>query len=189
MTSPTLPPTNEAEAAFNERIEAVTESIRKYHDYIEGYLYQLTRHTQDAENLAQEVWIYVLTHFKDEQIGSLALIRRKAYHLFIDHYRKNIRRNEVDTEEMPEPTSYVSQEAYTDAEETALRDKFWSEYPDVALSNQQKEVFWLHARYGFTYKEISKQTGVAHSTISDWVGTARERLIEANTIKPVGFTK
>ncbi|MEO5958786.1 MAG: sigma factor-like helix-turn-helix DNA-binding protein, partial [Opitutaceae bacterium] len=44
------------------------------------------------------------------------------------------------------------------------------------LTAPQKQVLWLHARYGFTYKEIETRLGIPASTIGDWIALGRERL-------------
>ena len=68
----------------------------------------------------------------------------------------------------------MTPDAYTDAEEIALKEKFWSEYPGIHLTGEQKEVLWLHARYGFTFAEIEEKTGVSSSTACDWVAHGRD---------------
>lgn len=167
----------EAEAVFARRLELVSEAVDLYHEYLQGYLYRLTSQWQDAENLLQDLWQHVLLHFPEGHIRQLGILRRKAWQIFVDFHRSRKRRGEVLAEEMPEPeTSTVSQEAYTQAEEKALRSSFWNGFPGIDLTDQQKEAVWMHARYGFTYKEIEERLGVPSSTVCDWVALARERL-------------
>jgi DNA-directed RNA polymerase specialized sigma24 family protein len=171
------PSPRSAEAAFERRMTAVTASVENYHTYLLDYLFRLTRQRQDAENLLQDLWRHVLLHFEESKISSFPLLRRKAYQLFIDHYRRQSRRGEVLSEETPEvavqPNHFA---AFTDAEEVALRRKFWAEYPTVDLTEPQKEALWLHARYGFTCKEIEQRLGVPSSTVGDWIALGRRRL-------------
>ncbi|MFD2257707.1 RNA polymerase sigma factor [Luteolibacter algae] len=176
MEYPETANTKEArEAVFERRKVAVKQSIDEYHGYLQNYLYGLTRQWQDAENLLQDLWQYVLLRFKEDQIGSLPLLRKKAYQLFIDHYRRMVRRGETLSDSPPEPvTRPMTPDAYTDAEEIALKEKFWSEYPGIDLTEEQKEVLWLHARYGFTFAEIEEKTGVSSSTACDWVAHGRD---------------
>ncbi|PTX94749.1 hypothetical protein DB346_22315 [Verrucomicrobia bacterium LW23] len=151
-----------------------------YHAYLQDYLYRLTRQWQDAENLLQDLWSHVLLHFDEDKIHCLPLLRRKAYQLFIDHYRRQIRRAEVTTDELPEiPVQPSRFAASTEAEESALMKRFWAEYPGVELTGQQKEAIWLHARHGFTYKEIEERTGIPSSTVGDWIALARRKLADA----------
>ena len=179
MTAHTKSP-GPAEAAFDRRMASVAQSVESYHAYLLDYLYRMTRQRQDAENLLQDLWRHVLLHFEESKIGSLPLLRRKAYQLFIDHYRRQVRRGEVLADEMPEvavqPTRFA---AFTDKEENGLRKKFWGEYPNIELTEMQKEALWLHARYGFTCKEVAGRLGQPSSTIGDWIALGRKKLAEA----------
>lgn len=177
---PTEPKDATAEAAFERRLAAVSQSVDDYHTYLMEYLHRLTRQYQDAENLLQDLWRHVLLNFDEAHICSLPLLRRKAYQLFVDHYRRNVRRGEVLSDEVPEvPVQQDSFAACTPEEEEAVKHRFWSEYPDIDLTAQQKDVLWLSARYGFTYKEIEARTGIASSTVGDWIAIARAKLTEA----------
>jgi RNA polymerase sigma factor (sigma-70 family) len=175
MTLPVRPAT--ADAAFDRRLDRVMRSVDLHHTLLLGYLRGLTRHRQDAEDLAQELWRYVLLRFKEEQIGCLPLLRHKAYQLFVDHYRTRLRRRETLTDTLTEQAAVVVREQrFSATEEAALQERFWSEYPGLDLTAQQKEVLWLHARYGLTYKEIEARLGIAASTIGDWIAVGRARL-------------
>jgi DNA-directed RNA polymerase specialized sigma24 family protein len=169
-----------AEAAFERRMAAVSQAVDNYHRYLLDYLFRLTRQWQDAENLLQDLWRHVLLNFDEDKIHALPLLRRKAYQLFIDHYRRQVRRGEVLSEDMPEiPAQQHNAASFSDAGEAALREKFWAEYPGIELTEAQKEALWLHARYGFTFKEIEGQTGTPASTVGDWIALGRKKLAEA----------
>ena len=173
------PSPEESNASFEDRVELVTEAVDLYQTYLLHYVNRMTNQWQDAENIVQELWKFVTIYFKDEQIKQLPLLRRKAYQLFIDHYRAIKRRPMVITDELPDkPSPKSAQEAYSHAEELRLRDVFYEQYPGIDLSPEQKNVLWLHARYGFTHKEISGMTGVASSTVGDWTKLARKRIAE-----------
>lgn len=174
------PPEKTEEAVFERRLAAVSRSVDDYHTYLQEYLHRLTRQWQDAENLLQDLWRHVLLNFDEAHIRSLPLLRRKAYQLFVDHYRRQIRRGEILADDLPEvPTQQDTFAASTPEEEDAVKTRFWSEYPAIDLTPQQKDVLWLNARYGFTYKEIEARTGIASSTVGDWIAIARTRLAEA----------
>ncbi len=171
---------DQAEAAFERRMGAVAQAVEDYHTYLLNYLSRLTRQHQDAENLLQDLWRHVLLNFDEDKIHALPLLRRKAYQMFVDHYRRQVRRGEVLSDSVPDmPASETAAASFSDAGEAALRQKFWAEYPGIELTEPQKEALWLHARYGFTFKEIEKQTGTAASTIGDWITLGRKKLAEA----------
>ncbi len=177
---PTPQPPQASEAAFERRLAAVTQSVEDYHAYLLTYLHGLTRQWQDAENLLQDLWRHALLHFDEDKLHSLPLLRSKAYQLFIDHYRRQKRRGEILADELPEtpmpPRHFISE---NEEGETALRARFWSEYPHIDLTALQKEALWLHARYGFTFKEIEQRLGAPSSTIGDWIALGRKKLAEA----------
>lgn len=165
------------EAAFERRLAAVTQAVDDYHTYLLYYLEGLTRQHQDAENLAQDLWQHVLLRFDEDKIRCLPLLRRKAYQLFIDHYRRQVRRGEVLTDELPEiPAPQTDYFPGTEEDEPNLRARFWSEYPTVDLTESQKEALWLHARYGFTYRKIAEQLNVPLSTVGDWIALGRKKI-------------
>lgn len=60
----------------------------------------------------------------------------------------------------PEP---LSEEA-----ESELFQRFWNLYPDIKLSQEQKEIAFELFRKGHTLKEISEKRGIPISTLSDW---------------------
>lgn len=178
---PTQAPTRARPAlTFDERMAVVEDAIDRHHVYLERYLTSLTRNHADAEDILSRLWVHALHKFRDDQIGNLPLLRRKAYQLFVDHYRAKMRDNAriSSVETLPEPgVEHLGKEAYGTAEETALKEKFWSEYP-VNLSPDQKEVIWLSARYGFTIEEIAARMKLPHSTIGDWLQRGRRKLTE-----------
>jgi DNA-directed RNA polymerase specialized sigma24 family protein len=177
MNSPENAHDEAAEAAFERRLSAVGQAVDDYHRHLLDYLFRLTRQWQDAENLLQDLWRHVILHFDEDKIHALPLLRRKAYQLFIDHYRRQVRRGEVLSEEVPDvPVDGTKLASFTDEGEAALQARFWAEYPGIELTDAQKEVLWLHARYGFTLKEMEARLAVPASTIGDWIALGRKKL-------------
>jgi RNA polymerase sigma factor (sigma-70 family) len=173
----TSPSAQDQALTFDERMIAIEKAIEAHHVYLEHYLASLTRNHADAEDLLSQLWIFVLHKFKDDQINCLPLLRRKAYQLFIDYYRAAMRsKARVQLYETPPELGmdHVGKEAYSSAEETALKEKFWTEFP-VDLPAKQKEVLWLSARYGFTIQEIADRLSLPTSTVGDWLKHARQR--------------
>lgn len=168
---------------FEERVELVTESVELYQKYLLNYVYRMTNQWQDAENIIQELWKYVMVYFKDEQIKELPLLRRKAKQLFLDHYRERKRKPAIPTDQLPEnPSTKTPQEAYTDDEELRMKAAFFEQYPGIDLTPAQKDAIWLHGRYGFTHREIAEKTGTAASTVGDWIALGRKRIAEYLTL-------
>jgi RNA polymerase sigma factor (sigma-70 family) len=59
-------------------------------------------------------------------------------------------------------------EALSDDEEAQLFQRFWANYPEVDLTQEQKEIAFELFREGRTLKEISEKRGIPISTLSDW---------------------
>jgi len=163
---------------FERRLSLINEAVDKYHVYLVSFVEGICKNHQSAEDIMQEVWIFVLNKFEESKITCLPLLRRKAWQKSIDHYRSQQRRKETSTDELPEvPVSPAhNSEPHSEEEEKEFERSFWSEFPGIDLSTKQKQILWLHARYGLSYKEIEAKTGIATSTIGDWIKLARSKV-------------
>ena len=158
---------------FDRRINLVEDSIDRHGDYLLHYLHSLTRQWQDAEDLANDLWVHVLHRFSEDKIMHIGILRRKAYQLFTDFWRKK-RRNPVQTmDTLPETIETTpSLEFYTQDDEDQFKENFFKEY-NLPLCKDQQDALWLYARYGFTYKEVAAKLNKPVSTIGDWIKHAR----------------
>src|SRR5580692_5462434 len=163
-----------ANELFNRRRELVVASVDLYHSYLIQYLKAFAPH-DCVEDVVQELWKYVLLNFPIEKIQDIGLLRRKAYQLFVDQYRKAKVLSEAKAKIMYEPVRVHGEAAFNPASEAELKRRFWLEY-DVGLTDLQKEVVWHHARYGMTFDEIEKALGVKASTACDWMAMARKKI-------------
>ena len=161
-----------AEAAFDRRMDLVMESVDRHHTYLLGYLTRLAG-PPHAEDLLQELWKYVVVHFPEDKITSLSLLRRKAYQVFVDHYRR--RRTHARLVDRIADEQKESSHLYPEGDEAEFKARFFDEYP-VDLSDRQKTVLWHYGRYGMTYQEIEQELGVPASTAHDWVKQGRAQL-------------
>ena len=164
---------SQAEPTFDEKMELVEQAIDAHGSYLLHYLQSLTKNRHDAENLQSELWIYVLHRFRPENIPRLGMLRRKAYQLFVDHYR-NWRRDPVAFVEDPPEKDLpsVGSEPYTQEEQDAFRRRFFDDYP-VGLPPEHEEALWLHAWCGHSFQEVAGIMGKPSSTIGDWISGAR----------------
>ncbi len=170
---------NSAEGDFDQKLSLVMEAVDKHHVRLLRYLRELTDfHT--AEDLLQELWRKVLLHFTPEQVGSFTLLRRKAYQLFVDDYRRRQSaarvRDEFQLEGDPEGV-FRGEGFYSAEEESRIQREFWEEFP-VGLDEVQREVVWRHGRYGDTFEEISDSLGIPTSTACDWFRKGRKLIQE-----------
>lgn len=163
-----------AEEKFSHRVELVMASVDLHHTCLLNYLRSLAGH-HDAEDILQELWKFVVVHFAEDKIDCLPLLRRKAYQLFVDHYRRSVARGNVMEQASLLPPPEIQTYAYDDADEPRLQAKFWQEFP-CDLTDEQKNVLWHYSRYGLTFQEIENKLGVRASTACDWVKLGRQKL-------------
>lgn len=159
---------------FDARLKLVEQAIDEHGSYLLSYLKSLTKQKEDAEELFDDLWIWVLNKLPEDRIFHVGVLRRKAYQLFVDRWRKQKRNPVFAVEDLPDVSSPDTQsEALTDEEEEQFKIRFFSEY-DVNLSEKQKHVLWLSARMGYTHREISDLIGIPASTVGDWLLQCRE---------------
>jgi len=163
-----------AEEKFSRRVELVMASVDLHHTGLLNYLRSLAGH-HDAEDILQELWKFVVVHFAEDKIDCLPLLRRKAYQLFVDHYRRSVARGNLLEQASQVPPPETQEYVYDDTDEPRLQAKFWQEFP-VDLTDEQKNVLWHYGRYGMTFQEIENKLGVKASTACDWVKLGREKL-------------
>ena len=170
--------TEAAEAKFERRLELVMASFDRHQLHLLSYIFSLTKNWHDAEDVLQSLWQHVLQHFPEEKIGNLAILRRKAWQVFVDAHRYRKRRNEdfrpsyegID----PESDAY---QPLTEAEEAAFEKQFWDELPGLEINNLQKTCLWRHVRFEYSYSEIAAQLDIGKSTVGDAVTAARAAII------------
>lgn len=162
----------------DHRLALVERAIDTHGAYLLHYLTQLTRNPHDAGELFNDLWMVVLRRFKDGDIGNLSFLRRKAYQIFVDWYRKERRNPVAAMETPPEIAAPPGQgDVLSAEEEEGFKIRFFEEYP-VALSPEQKEALWLHARLGMTFVEIAAMLDKPPSTVGDWIKQARTAFAE-----------
>ncbi|MEM7602433.1 MAG: RNA polymerase sigma factor [Verrucomicrobiota bacterium] len=177
--SPQPPPLTEeaANEDFEERRKLLEQAIDTYGLYLQNYLYGLTGQWQDAENLLNDLFVFALHRFSKEKLTHVGMLRRKAYQLFVDLYRKRGRNPLEAREHLPEQSTPGYHEGISDEEDAAFKKRFFEEHP-AGLTDLQMDVLWLHARHGYTFKEIGQKLHKPPSTIGDWIKQARAKLAE-----------
>lgn len=161
---------------FDRRLKLVEQSVERYGKYLTNYLYGLTKQWHDAESLCNDLFICALHKFPEDKILNIGLLRFRARQLFYDYWRKRRRMNQsvISVEEPPE-MEYLNppEEELNPEQDSKFKERFFSEYP-VEIPTLHKDALWLHARHGYTYKEISEILGQPASTIGDWITRSRK---------------
>jgi len=139
-----------------------------------GLCRRLSRKAEDAEELAQEVFVRAwqnMSHFQNPEHFS-AWLRRVAANLVINERRTLARRgptelfDESDSSQGSEPIP-SSHGSRLDLEQAVTR-----------VPTRARTVFVLHDVYGYRHREISEMIGVAVGTSKALLHRARRRLQE-----------
>ena len=184
MKSETLPPPQSpvpdaADAAFERRKSAVLDAYDRHDPIIRAYVRSKITHHADAQDVVQEFWKRVLMDAPSGKIEHLPWLMRKARYTVGDHFRKRkqLKREEptgeIDSTIQDPAIGELDASPEADAE---IRRQFFENFPDIDLNDRQREVLWLHGRHGLTLEEISERTGVAPSTIHDWIIKGRNEI-------------
>jgi len=165
-----------SDAESEKRAQLVMEAFELHHSNLYAYVLRLTRNPADTDDILQDLWCLAL---RKRMVLRLPILMRRAYFLFVDRYRASKRRPEVFVDEVPEIAQPLSRQMTFSAEgEEKLKQEFWSNFPNIRLSDEQKNAVWMTARYGFTLAQVSQLMGVPDSTLADWLSLARRRLLE-----------
>ena len=162
-----------------ERRKALVEvMVQNYGRYLLNYLISLTRNPDKAEDLYQDLFCHVLECFSEDNITHIGSLRRKAFQLFCDKWRRQDR-YPVDTSDAP-PEHPVSafHEPLDEEEEQRFKARFFDEHRHLGLASEQEDALWLHCRHKFRYREIAEIMGKPASTVGDWITRARLLFIE-----------
>ena len=123
------------------------------------YLFGMCKDWQIAEDLSQELWASVHKSFKVSQYHDKPLLYCKAKQVFIDYYRKTIRRPDLHFSEiayegiiMPE-----AREADSPEEEERFFHAFWELFYPDEYDELSKRIFWFKHRYDYSMDEISER--------------------------------
>lgn len=166
--------------SYREKERLLIEAMDKYGSFILGYLNSLCHDHTMAEDVSQQLWVYVYSKFEPQYYEHAGFLKNKAYQLFVDECRKRKVRSFVTTvESIPDsPAPPPSREPSNTEEEKQLYDDFWEQFSSLQLKEKHKEIFWLHARLGYTMQEISGQLNVATSTANDWLRLIKKQCLE-----------
>ena len=134
----------------------------------------------DAKDLSQIFWIHVFEKFPEDDFLKPGILHRKAYQIFVDEWRKRkVRSHVITTDEVPEVADMpIAKERDDLAYEKSLYERFWSGFPGIGLTDQQKASFWYHERYGYTMRETADKVGAPHSTVGGWIQLCKKRCLE-----------
>jgi RNA polymerase sigma factor (sigma-70 family) len=160
--------------------EAALEALLARHkDRVFGYLVNLVRNRQLAEDLFQDTFFKVISTLKKDGYNDegkfLPWVLRIAHNLTVDYFRLNKRIPEVKTKEDFDVFNFIP------SEEPNVHEKMLTEqvHSDVAklvefLPAEQKEVLKMRIFCDMSFKEIAEETD---TSINTCLGRMRYALI------------
>src|SRR5690606_29133930 len=141
-----------------------------------SFVYQMTRHRQDAEDLVQQTFIkaYNNLHRFDGTrpiINWLLTIARRST---LNHFRSSKR-----WEEMPESAASNEPSPASTAEHCEERENLWTEARRL-LSQREFEVLWLRFGEDRSVEETARISGLTQTHVKVIVFRAKQQLMKAH---------
>ncbi|MDD9944997.1 MAG: sigma-70 family RNA polymerase sigma factor [Myxococcales bacterium] len=148
---------------------------------------RLTRNEADAEDLVQETFVkaYRFRQRFEEGTNLRAWLFRIQYNMFVNRYRRHVRRRDIYEELSQGPVgeavvSRAGLSALSDADANALRPMVAREIRDAldALPEDHRTAVILADVEGFSYKEVAEIVGCPIGTVMSRLHRARKVLKE-----------
>jgi len=161
------------------REDALSHAMNECGRYILWHLNNLCQDQGLAEDLYQKLWVYVYKSFEQRHFTHVGFLKRKATQLHIDELRKRQRRPDLSfVETLPEPWTPQNDEPLGSEDEKDLFESFWSRFSVLGFSEKQKQIFWFHARYGYTLEEVGQRFGIGKSATHEHYQNVKKRCLE-----------
>jgi len=160
---------------------AYEELVRRYHGKIYGLVYSMTSNREDAEDLAQEVFVKAwkaLGHFR-EQSGFYTWIYRIALNRTINFRKRRNRRQTVAFDEFDPDIKTAESYREFSSKGSVLRKMSLGEFQEkmngalLKLSEKHRAVVTMYDVQGMPHGEIAKVMRCSE-------GTVRSRLFYAH---------
>lgn len=160
---------------------AYEELVRRYHGRIYALVYSMTGNREDAEDLAQEVFVKAwkaLGHFR-EQSGFFTWIYRIALNRTINFRKRRNRRRHVSLDEFDPDIKQAESYREFSSKGSVLRKLSLSEFQQkmnealLKLSEKHRAVVIMHDVQGMPHADIAKVVRCSE-------GTVRSRLFYAH---------
>ncbi len=169
--------TNQSDLALHGHgIDFGASSFRDYDKHLHRYLAHRLPRRQDAEDLAQEVYLRLLRMDGEKRVQKpLAYIYGIASHLLAD-YRTDPRRKRELLRDDEEERMHEDWESSTDdlAERLNLQQQL--ERALARLPRTQAKVLLAHKHRGLSYEEVAAELGLSVHTVEKYITQAKARI-------------
>jgi RNA polymerase sigma-70 factor (ECF subfamily) len=156
----------------NGDMAAFDELMIRYERQIYRLCYRFTSNTDDARDLAQEVFIKAfehLSHFRKE-----SSLKTWLYRIATNHCINHVKSNTQQFVEVTETVRQTSATAHVELEEREQRERFRQMVKK--LPPKQRAILELRIHEQLSYEEIAKMSNRSVSTIKASVFFALEKL-------------
>ena len=169
-TAAANPPAAAGDATSFEQI------VQLHSSRVFSFVYQMTRHRQDAEDLVQQTFIKAhknLHRFDGTRpiINWLLTIARRST---LNHFRSSKR-----WEEMPESAASNEPSPASTAEHCEEKENLWTEARRL-LSQREFEVLWLRFGEDRSVEETARISGLTQTHVKVIVFRAKQQLMKAH---------
>lgn len=162
--------------ALSTRERAFNNAFNQHAAFFRNYFLRKTGNQHDADDLLLQLWESVYAAFAPEQFSHIRLLQRRADQVLVSHLRKRKVRSIVElVSEYPEmPDLSGGHEIEEKDSEARLCKRFWEQFPGIKLTETEKAIFWMKARFGYTLAEIAERYKTPVSTVQDCITGVRE---------------
>jgi RNA polymerase sigma factor (sigma-70 family) len=168
-----------SEDSIDQRRQAVSESGCLWPPFAQlcDAVYQRPALAEDA---VQTLWLDAFKRFTVPQINDIGLLKHRLIQIIINELRRFHNRFEIPLEslECEFPADDWLPEPVDDEDDTRLWERFWSYFDSLELIEEEKQGFWLKARYGYSIKEIAKRLDVPYATVGGRLKKVRDKCME-----------
>lgn len=150
----------------------IAELYTQYHTYVTRICFRYVKNQEDAEDLAQEIFVKLmgrLDSFQGDSQMSTWLYRVAANHC-LDHLRWKKRQLQLMEESAGLPEGDC-EDAFVAKSEARLVEKVMD-----ASSEEDRHLIFLHFQAGLTHQEIAEIEGVSRVAITKRIAKAQERM-------------
>ena len=179
LTAPTVMNSKEADSDItlverytNGDMGAFDELMIRYERQIYRLCYRFTSNTDDARDLAQEVFIKAFEHLVDFRKESS--LKTWLYRIATNHCINHVKSNTQQFVEVTETVRQTSATAHAELEEREQRDHFRKMVK--RLPPKQRAILELRIHEQLSYEEIATMSNRSVSTIKASVFFALEKL-------------
>lgn len=152
-------------SGYPHRKDDLNEIVPKLTKYCEF----LTKNKWDSEDIVQETLLKTLLHYDDHKRWNASLVKKIAYHLWIDHIRKKEKESLLSEFEIPVETKSVSEE-----------EMDWLKPLFQMLTPKQLVAFVLKEAFQYKITEIADLLDMSDTGVKALLNRARIRVNNLN---------